>query len=233
MITKRCHKDRGVTVGGWLESKHSFSFGRYHDPRNMGYGPLRVINEDRIRPGAGFGTHDHENMEIITWVLSGRVAHRDSTGSESELAPGEIQLMSAGRGIQHSEYNRSEDEELHLLQIWIMPNEVNTQPGYQQQKLAVGDLENEFRLLVSPDGAEGSLVIQQQARLFGGRFRAGSELTRTLNHGQRYWLQVARGRITVGEIEGESGDGFALEGEDQLRIANETDSEVLLFELPR
>ncbi|WP_321394833.1 pirin family protein [Emcibacter sp.] len=232
MITRRSQDGRGITAGGWLKSKHSFSFGRYYDPDNMGFGPLRVINEDWIKPSSGFDTHGHENMEIITWVLEGAIAHRDSTGNISAITPGEIQLMSAGSGIQHSEYNGSQEEELHLLQIWIMPDETNTPPGYQQRRFAGDELENSFRLLVSSDGAEGSLTMRQDARLFAGRFAPAAEVKQNLLPGRKYWLQLARGEITVNGETGVSGDGFALEGEECLRIKSVSECEILLFELP-
>ena len=233
MILKRDSNDRGLTTGSWLTSKHSFSFGRYYDPENMGYGPLRVINEDWIKPGTGFGTHGHENMEIITWVLEGAVSHRDSMDNEVSIAPGEIQLMSAGRGIRHSEYNSTDNEELHLLQIWIMPNEVNTEPGYQQRQFADGALHNNFHLLAAPESDGDSLGLRQDARIFAGRFDAGAGHVRDLDPGRRYWLQVARGELELNGQTAEAGDGFALEEELSLELAVRTATELLLFDLPK
>ncbi|MFC7048373.1 pirin family protein [Emcibacter nanhaiensis] len=233
MILKRDRNDRGLTTGSWLTSKHSFSFGRYHDPGNMGFGPLRVINEDWIRPGTGFGTHGHENMEIITWVLEGVVSHRDSMGNEVSIGPGEIQLMSAGRGVRHSEYNASDDTELHLLQIWIMPNQVNGEPGYQQRQFADGEFHNSFHLLAAPEGEEQSLSLKQDARIFAGRFDPDVHHVRELNPDRRYWLQVARGELELNGQKGMAGDGFALEEEHGLELAALTATELLLFELPK
>lgn len=232
MLIKRPHGERGPTDIGWLRSLHTFSFGGYQDLRHMGFGPLRVINEDRVVAGAGFGTHPHNNMEIISYVLSGQLAHEDSMGNGSTILPGEVQLMSAGTGVTHSEFNRSRENEVHFLQIWIVPRERNTPPGYQQRGFAGEDLANRLCLVVSPDGAEGSLTIRQDARMLAGRFDAGLDERYALVRGRRYWLQLARG---AGRVNGEAmaaGDGFALQDEELLRMEFEAPSEVLLFDLP-
>lgn len=238
IITRRKDK-RGTTDAGWLTSKHSFSFGEYYDPANMGFGPLRVINEDWVAPGTGFDTHGHKNMEIITYVLSGRLAHKDSTGKEGvAITPGEIQVMSAGKGILHSEFNGSETEEVHLLQIWIMPDESNTRPGYQQKPFAADEMQNRLRLIVSKDGADGSLPMKQDAKLYAGRFDAGVTQKVPVDKNRKYWLQVARGAVEAAlDFNGQSleaGDGLAVAAEEgMLNITFRTPAEVLLFDLPQ
>lgn len=232
MLTKRPREERGPTDAGWLKSLHTFSFAGYQDPRHMGFGPLRVINEDRVAPGAGFGTHPHNNMEIVSYVLSGELAHKDSMGNGSTIRPGEVQVMSAGTGVTHSEFNQLKDREVHFLQVWIIPRERDTPPGYQQRRFEDEELANRLRLLVSSDGAEDSLVIRQDARMLAGRFEAGRDESYALLPARRYWLQVARGG---GRLSGEAmaaGDGFALQGEHVLRLEFEEQSEILLFDLP-
>ena len=170
MQVKRHRNERGPTDAGWLKSMHTFSFGQYHDPANMGFGPLRVINDDRVIPGAGFGTHPHSNMEIISYVLSGELAHKDNMGNGSTIKPGEVQLMSAGTGVTHSEYNASDTENVHFLQIWVMPDQQNGQPGYQQKEFDPAEMQGKFRTVVSPDGENGSLIVKQDVRLLTGQF---------------------------------------------------------------
>lgn len=247
MISVRKKDERGATETGWLTSRHSFSFGHYYDPAYMGFGPLRVINEDWVAPGTGFDTHGHKNMEIITYVLKGSLAHKDSTTvngatNAASIVPGEVQVMSAGKGILHSEYNGSATEDVHLLQIWIMPDEINTHPGYQQKPFAAEDMRNRFRLIVSQDGAEGSLIMKQDARLYAGRFEAGAAQSISVEKNRKYWLQVACGDIDVSarsalDFGGESfeaGDGLAVAGEEgMIDILARTDAEVLLFDLPQ
>jgi len=234
MFTVRKDNDRGSTGAAWLKSRHSFSFSDYYDSQFMGFGPLRVINEDWVIPKAGFGTHGHKNMEIITYVLSGELTHKDSLGTGSTIRPGEIQLMSAGKGILHSERNNSSAEEVHLLQIWIMPNEMNGKPGYQQKTFPPEEMHNRFRLVVSPDGAEGSLVMKQDARLLAARIDAGETILSPLKEGRKYWLQIARGGLDFQGQKLESGDGLAIENEQSLlQVAARQDAEVLLFDLPR
>jgi len=231
MQVKRHRDDRGPTDAGWLKSMHSFSFGHYHDPAHMGFGSLRVINDDRVIPGAGFGTHAHNNMEIISYVLSGELAHKDSMDNGSVIKPGDVQLMSAGTGVTHSEYNGSDTEQVHFLQIWIMPDVENTKPGYQQKTFNPDEMHNRFRVIVSADGADGSLVIKQDVRLFVGTFDEDTQSEFTTVKNRKYWLQVAKGRATVNDEDAAAGDGFAIQGEDKIIIKTKTASEILLFDL--
>ncbi|VAV91371.1 Pirin [hydrothermal vent metagenome] len=231
MQVKRYRDDRGPTDAGWLKSMHTFSFGHYHDPEHMGFASLRVINDDRVIPDAGFGTHPHSNMEIISYVLSGELAHKDSMGNGSIIKPGDVQLMSAGTGITHSEYNGSDTEQVHFLQIWIMPNVENTVPEYQQESFKPDEMHNRFRIIVSEDGAEGSLVIKQDARLFVGKFDEDMESEFITAKNRKYWLQIAKGKATVNDDEASAGDGFAIQGEDKIIIKTKTASEILLFDL--
>jgi len=232
MLTLRDRDLRGPTKTGWLDSKHSFSFGQYYDPEHMGFGPLRVINEDWVIPGGGFPTHPHQNMEILTYVLEGAVAHKDSMGNGSTIRPGEIQMMSAGSGVTHSEFNHSDRDTLHLLQIWLMPNVTQTQPGYQQRKIDPGKVQGKFGLLASPDGDGDSLVIKQDARVLLGKFAAASPYRFEPEAGRRYWVQLAKGIAQVNGLPMRAGDGLAVTGEKTLEIENETDTEILLFDLP-
>lgn len=232
MLVVRKSNERGPTQMDWLKSMHSFSFGHYHDPAHMGFGPLRVINEDRVRPGAGFGTHPHNNMEIISYVLSGALEHQDSMGTGSVIKPGDIQLMSAGSGVTHSEYNASDSEEVHFLQIWVMPNVQNQAPGYQQTTMDAKARHNQFALAISPDGAGDSLRIKQDARLYTGVFDAGVETAFHANTDRKYWLQIARGVAKVNGTDVEAGDGVALTQEDHISVVARSDAEILLFDLP-
>lgn len=232
MITKRRRDERGPTDAGWLKSMHTFSFGHYQDPDHMGFGPLRVINEDRVIPGAGFGEHPHSNMEIISYVLKGELAHKDSMGNGSSIKPGDVQIMSAGTGVRHSEFNGSDGEDVHFLQIWIMPNVQNEAPDYQEKTFDLDDTLNKFRVVVSPDGEDGSLTIKQDARMLTGKFEEGQTGEFRTQKDRKYWLQVAKG---IAEFNGEkasAGDGFAIQNEDVIKITSVTDTEVLLFDLP-
>lgn len=231
MITKRHSNERGPTDAGWLKSMHSFSFGHYYDQAHMGFGSLRVINEDRVAPGAGFDTHAHNNMEIISYVLDGELAHQDSMGTGSVMRPGDVQLMSAGTGVTHSEFNNSDAQEVHFLQIWIIPNQRNPQPRYQQQSFAPEQLHNKFQLVVSPDGEDGSLRIRQDARMLAGRFDAGAETKVSLKPGRKYWVQLARGAAEINGESASAGDGIAIEYETRLGVKALADAEILLFEL--
>lgn len=228
--------ERGHVEAGWLDSRHTFSFGHYHDPRWMGFGPLRVINEDRVAPRGGFPPHRHANMEILSYVLSGALAHRDSlSDAGGVLRPGELQWMSAGRGIEHSEFNASDTEPVHFLQIWIQPDRSNTPPAYAQRAFDPLARRGRWGALASPDGAEGSIAIRQQAWLRGALLDAGETAAWQVEAGRRYWLHVARGQV---EIEGrrlEAGDALGLaEEEDEMRIvgAGVGTADVLLFDLP-
>jgi hypothetical protein len=232
MIRIREAAARGKARFDWLDSRHTFSFGDYYDPAHMGFGPLRVINEDRVVPGAGFGTHGHQNMEIITYVLEGALEHKDSIGSGSLIRPGDVQKMSAGSGIQHSEFNGSKSEPVHFLQIWIQPDRSNIKPSYAQQNFPRAQCQGRLRLVVSPDGADGSLPIAQDARMYTSLLAPGERLEHALAAGRRAWLQVARGAVALNGIEVAAGDGAAIEAESVLVIEGKQAAELLLFDLP-
>lgn len=234
MIVERRSGDRGQVSAGWLDSRHTFSFGHYHDPAWMGFGPLRVINEDRVKPGAGFPPHRHANMEIISYVLSGGLAHRDSvSGEQGVLRPGEVQWMSAGHGIEHSEFNASQDAPVHFLQIWIQPDRVNAAPAYAQRAFDPAHCDGRWGLLASPDGAQGSIAIRQQARLHGARLQPGQGVAAALDPGRRYWLHVARGTVDAGDRCLQAGDALGLVAESgALAVSGVEPAEALLFDLP-
>lgn len=234
MQTVRQSNARGFTEMGWLKSWHSFSFGEYHDRANMGFGPLRVINEDIVAPGGGFPMHGHANMEIITYVLSGRLEHRDSLGNGDVIRPGEVQAMSAGKGILHSEFNPSETDPVHLLQIWIMPRESGGSPAYQQAVFAADGFDNKWQVLVTPDGRDGTLQIRQDAVLRAAKMTEGTSLSFEREPVRKYWLQVAQGKLTLGGAALAAGDGVAIAEEDGTAqmTATAPDTEVLLFDLP-
>ena len=235
MILERSSDARGHVSGGWLDSRHTFSFGQYHDPQWMGFSALRVINEDRVAPGAGFPPHRHANMEILSYVLSGALAHRDDSGGGGELRPGELQWMSAGHGIEHSEYNASQTGPVHFLQIWIQPDRLNVQPGYAQQAFDPGARRGRWALLASPDGADGSLAIRQQAWLRGVVLGDGETVDAALDPARSYWLHVAQGKVEVDGRVLSAGDalGYADEAAAlHLRGVGEDLADVLLFDLP-
>jgi redox-sensitive bicupin YhaK (pirin superfamily) len=232
MLTVRKSSERGHANHGWLDSYHTFSFAGYRDPEWMGYGPLRVINEDRIEPGAGFPTHSHQDMEIVTWVLSGALEHKDSLGSGGVIRPGEVQRMRAGHGIAHSEYNASDVEPVHLLQIWIEPDEYGLEPGYEQIAFAPENLQGQLRLIASNDGRDGSVTIHQNAAIRAGRLATGDQVTLTLDPQRRAWLQVAAGRIKVQGYPLEAGDAVAIRFESALAIEAQEASEIICFDLP-
>lgn len=234
MIRLRRSEDRGHADHGWLDARHSFSFSEYHDPQWMGYSNLRVINEDRVAPGTGFSTHGHRDMEIITYPLSGAVRHQDSTGGNGLITHGEIQVMHAGRGIRHSEVNLSHSEPLHLLQIWIEPNAVGVDPGYEQDKLDAVDLGQHFALTVAPMGSAdvAPFRIHADARLFVAWLKASTAITQMLKPARRHYLHVARGALKAGDQALQAGDALLIEGERSVQITAESASEVLLFELP-
>jgi redox-sensitive bicupin YhaK (pirin superfamily) len=232
MLTLRRADERGHANHGWLDSFHSFSFADYHDPEHMGFGPLRVINEDRVAPGQGFGTHGHRDMEIISYVLDGALEHKDSMGNGSVMTPGDVQRMSAGRGVQHSEYNGSRSAPVHFLQIWIEPNVRGIAPGYEQVRFEPATKRGRLRLVASPDGAEGSTTIHQDARLYAGLFDGLESLVMPIEPGRRAYVHLARGALKVnGELLG-AGDALRLQGERELRIESGRSAEVLVFDLP-
>jgi redox-sensitive bicupin YhaK (pirin superfamily) len=232
MITVRPAAARGHASFGWLDSRHTFSFGHYYDPAHMGFGPLRVINEDRVVPAAGFGTHSHQNMEIISYVLDGALEHKDSIGTGSVIRPGEVQKMSAGSGIAHSEFNASRTEPVHFLQVWIQPDRSNIAPSYEQKAFPREERRGRLRLVVSPDGAEGSIRIVQDARMYAGLLAPGESVAHELAPRRRAWVQVARGAVALNGSRLASGDGAAIEGEPRVELVGVEDAEVLLFDLP-
>lgn len=231
MITLRRSEDRGHAEHGWLDSYHTFSFSDYQDRRFMGFSDLRVINEDRIVPGTGFGTHGHRDMEIITYVLAGGVHHRDSTGGEGILRHGELQMMSAGRGVQHSEKNPSNSEHLHLLQIWIEPNELGVTPSYKQQVLDADALRRGFTTVIAPKEEGAQFQIHQDARLQIAWAETGQLLERPLDAQRRYYLHVATGAVQLGTQRLVAGDAAMIDDETSLELTANADSELLLFDL--
>jgi redox-sensitive bicupin YhaK (pirin superfamily) len=231
MIRVRQAGERGRTRTGWLDSSHTFSFGNYYDPRHMGFRDLRVINEDYVAPGTGFGTHSHRDMEIISVALSGGLMHRDSTGGSGILRPGEVQVMTAGTGVSHSEMNASKSERVHFLQIWILPEREGLRPGYRQKSFADEERRGRLRLLASRDGDEGSLVIHQDVRLYDAHLSPGQEVSYTLGEGRHAWLQVVSGSVSINGTALGAGDGAAVSEETTLRVSAESESEFLLFDL--
>lgn len=231
MITLRKSADRGHLNHGWLDTYHTFSFGDYYDPAHMSFRSLRVMNEDRVAPGQGFGMHGHRDMEIVTYVLSGALQHKDSLGHGEVLRPGELQRMSAGSGIRHSEFNPSATEEVHLYQIWLLPRAAGLTPSYEQKAFADQERHNRLRLVASPTGEHGSLTIQQDARLYLATLDANQSLTHELAPGRHAWLQVLRGAVTLNERPLATSDGAAISDESQLTIAATQPAEVLLFDL--
>lgn len=232
MLTVRKSLERGHAHHGWLDSYHTFSFAGYRDPEWMGFGPLRVINEDVIAPGAGFPTHSHQDMEIVTWVLDGALEHKDSLGSGGVIRPGEVQRMRAGHGIAHSEYNASNTNPVHLLQIWIEPDAYGLEPGYEQIAFAPESLAGQLRVIASNDGRDGSATIHQDAVIRAGRLSPGDRVSLPLDRERRAWLQVARGRVTVQDHPLEAGDAVAARFESDLVIEAQEASEVVCFDLP-
>jgi hypothetical protein len=231
MIRLRKAAQRGHANYSWLDTFHTFSFADYYDPEYVNFGSLRVMNEDRVQPGRGFGMHGHSDMEIVTYILSGSLEHRDSLGNGSVLKAGEVQRMSAGTGIRHSESNPSDRELLHLYQIWLMPQRTAIDPSYEQKPFPGDGKHNRWRLVVSPDGADGSLRIHQDARIYLAKLEKGATLGRELKSGRSTWLQMLRGK---GELDGQSlsaGDGAAISGENALTITATEEAEVMLFDL--
>jgi redox-sensitive bicupin YhaK (pirin superfamily) len=231
MLNIRKSADRGHFDHGWLDTFHTFSFGDYYDPTQMGFRALRVINEDRVAPGQGFGMHGHRDMEIVTYVLSGALAHKDSLGNGEALRPGELQRMTAGTGIRHSEFNPSASEPVHLYQIWLLPRQAGLTPGYEQKAFDAAGRGGRWQLVASPEGAEGSLTIQQDARIFLATLAAGSELAKELNAGRHAWLQVLRGSVTANGIDLATSDALAISEETQLDLRASADAELMLFDL--
>ncbi|HEX6243893.1 MAG TPA: pirin family protein [Polyangiales bacterium] len=232
MIQHRPANERGHARHGWLDSHHSFSFAEYYDPAHMGFRGLRVINEDRVAPGKGFGTHSHRDMEIVSYVLEGALQHRDSMGTGSVIRPGDVQRMSAGSGVAHSEFNASREEPVHFLQIWLMPAERGIQPSYEQKNFSDADKAGALKLVVSRDGREGSLTVHTDASIYAGRFAEGQTAELTLEPGRHAWVQMARGTLRVNGTELQQGDGLALSDERSVRIEGSgAEGEALVFDL--
>lgn len=232
MLTVRKSDERGYANHGWLESRFSFSFAEYQDPNHVHFGPLRVINDDYIEAGKGFGMHGHRDMEIVTYVLEGAIAHKDSIGNGETIRPGEVQRMSAGRGIMHSEFNPSATERTHLLQIWIMPDRAGGSASYEQKFYAAEEKRGKLRQVASPDGAQGSVTIQQDARMYAGLFDGDENATHALDSGRMAYIHVARGHVKVNGIALQAGDAAKIENETSVHIDGGDHAEVLLFDLP-
>jgi redox-sensitive bicupin YhaK (pirin superfamily) len=230
MMTIRKAGERGHANHGWLDSHHTFSFADYYDPQHMGYRGLRVINDDRVEGGQGFGPHPHRDMEIISYVLDGGLAHKDSTGTGAVIRPGDVQRMSAGTGVVHSEYNASEDDEVHFLQIWIIPTKRGIQPGYEQKAFSDADKRGKLRLIASQDGRDGSITIHSDASVYAGLFGKGERAELAVPGKRGAWIHVARGKVRVNGAELSEGDGAAIEGE-PIRIDGIDGGEVLAFDL--
>ncbi len=230
MITVRPAAERGHADHGWLDTHHTFSFADYHDPEHMGFGNLRVINDDTVAAGRGFGTHGHRDMEIISYVLEGALAHKDSTGTSGVIRPGDVQRMSAGSGVMHSEQNGSKSERVHFLQIWILPNARGIAPGYEQKTFPAPDKKGRLRLVASPDGRDGSVTIHADAEVYAGVFGAGESAEHRVARGGA-WVHVATGAARVNGRDLVAGDGAALEGEESVRIEGTTGGEILVFDL--
>ncbi len=228
----RRSNERGYADHGWLKSFHTFSFADYHDPEHVAFGPLRVINEDRVEAGAGFGTHGHRDMEIISYVLDGELAHKDSMGNGSTIRPGDVQRMSAGTGVLHSEFNPSPSDLVHFLQIWIQPRERGIEPGYEQKRFSSEEKRGRLRLIASPDSADGSLLIHQDARVYAGLFDGDEHATLTVEPGRRIYVHVARGALTANDTALSAGDALKVTGTTTLTLQDARNAEVLVFDLP-
>jgi redox-sensitive bicupin YhaK (pirin superfamily) len=231
MITIRKSTDRGIGRHGWLTTHHTFSFANYYDPRQMGFRSLRVINEDTVSAGRGFGAHQHDNMEIVSIVMEGALAHRDSTGGEGVLRRGEVQRMSAGTGVVHSEFNASADEPVHFFQIWLLPEKRGITPGYEQKLFPDDERRGKLRLVVAPGAPDGALNIHQDAKIYTAILTDGERVEHALDANRGAWIQVARGSIDVNGTKLQAGDGAAIENEMSLAITSGGDSEILLFDL--
>jgi redox-sensitive bicupin YhaK (pirin superfamily) len=228
----RRSNERGHADHGWLKSFHTFSFADYFDPKHVEFGPLRVINEDRVQPGAGFGTHGHRDMEIISYVLAGELAHKDSIGNGSTIRPGDVQRMSAGTGVRHSEFNPSQSHPVHFLQIWIQPDTLGIAPSYEEKRFNADEKRGRLRLIASPDRAEGSVLIHQDARVFAGLFSGSESATLEVERGRRVFVHVARGAITANGVALEAGDAMKSTDTMALTLQNGRDAEVLVFDFP-
>ena len=231
MITRRASEDRGHGRHGWLDSRHTFSFARYYDPHHTGFRDLLVINEDRVQPSRGFGAHSHDNMEILSYVLEGALEHRDSLGTGSIIHPGDVQRMTAGTGVRHSEFNPSTTEPVHFLQIWITPDTENLAPSYEQRTLPPAELSGSLRRVASKDGRDGAVTIHQDVEVFASRLDAGTSIVHKLAAGRHAWVQIVQGQLDVNGLHLSSGDGAAISDESELRLDAKTGTHFLLFDL--
>ncbi|MFL6275460.1 MAG: pirin family protein [Blastocatellia bacterium] len=231
MIKVRPSAERGKTQTGWLDSNHTFSFNRYYDPRYMGFRGLRVINEDFVAPGQGFGTHSHNNMEILSYVVEGALEHRDSSGGSGVIRPGELQRMSAGTGVSHSEFNGSETERVHFLQIWIAPEREGLKPGYEQRAFSEDERRGRLRLIASRGGDDGSVTIHQNVKVYNALLATGDDVSYPLDGDRHAWIQVVKGAVSVNSTPLQAGDGAAISEENSLNIRATEDAEILLFDL--
>ncbi|MEO9150286.1 MAG: pirin family protein [Burkholderiaceae bacterium] len=230
-LETRRAEDRGRADFGWLDSRHTFSFGHYHDLQHMGFGPLRVINEDRVHPGRGFDTHAHNDMEILSYVIDGELAHKDSIGTGSVIRPGDLQRMTAGTGVRHSEFNASQTAPVHFLQIWILPERRGLAPGYEQKSFSHEDKAGALRLIGSRDGRDGSVTIHQDVSLYATVLTEGQRVIHELADDRKAWIQIVRGEVRVGDMQLKAGDGAALTGAASISIEGASDAEVLLFDM--
>ena len=231
MLTPRRANDRGEVDLGWLHSRHTFSFGSYYDPQHMGFGPLRVVNEDRVKPSKGFAPHDHKDMEIVSYVVKGALEHKDSMGNGSVIRRGDVQRMTAGVGVRHSEFNHSGDEDVHFLQIWIEPDTLGLNAGYEEKHFSSGTKRNQLRLVASRDGRDGSIVIHRDVDLFASLLDGGKSVSHGFANGRKGWLQVVAGTIAVNGETLDAGDGLAITDLARIDIEATTDSEFLLFDM--
>ena len=232
MTEIRRSNERGYADHGWLKSFHSFSFANYFDPEHVEFGPLRVINEDRVAPGQGFGTHGHRDMEIISYVLSGELAHKDSMGNGSTIRPGDVQRMSAGRGVMHSEFNPSKDNPVHFLQIWIQPDKQRIEPSYEEKSFSTEEKRGRLRVIASPDRTAGSVLIHQDATVYAGLFSGAEQAVLKVKPGRRVYVHVARGSITANATKLTAGDALKLTDAAELTLSGGQDAEVIVFDLP-
>jgi redox-sensitive bicupin YhaK (pirin superfamily) len=230
-LALRKSEERGKANFGWLDSRHSFSFGHYHDPAHMGFGPLRVINEDKVAPGGGFPTHPHSNMEIISYVLEGALEHKDSIGTGSVIRPGDLQRMTAGSGVRHSEFNASKTDPVHFLQIWVIPETQGLKPSYEQKSFSVEEKRGKLRLVGSRDGRENSVTIHQDVDLYATVLKAGEAVSHTIADGRGAWVQVVRGAAILNGTRLDAGDGVAVSRSGTLALEGAGDTEVLLFDM--
>ncbi len=232
MMTVRPAGERGHADHGWLDTRHTFSFSDYYDPAHMGFRLLRVLNDDRVAPGQGFGTHPHRDMEIVSYVLEGALEHRDSMGTGSVIVPGDVQRMSAGTGVRHSEFNASKSEPVHFLQIWLLPEHSGIEPGYEQKTFTGEEKRGRLRLVASPDGRDGSVTIHTNALVYAGLFHEGEKAELALKKGRHAWVHIARGKARVNGRDLEAGDGAALSEEPAVVVEGIDGAEVLVFDLP-